>query len=185
MGRRLKEHPFGPITSSLPVIEQKFVEYLLWNPAISNAQAMRMAGYKGTDSALRKRAWRSIHKKEVLEALREGGALQLGGMVPVAVDALNQLIKDPNSRHHYKAVEGVLNRAGMPEVKETKTTIVHTLDRNDLITKIVALSERLGIGFYSEKLLPQPMRKLAVWSNNDQKMNNLEYLDAKDLEKNL
>jgi hypothetical protein len=47
MGRRLKEHPFGPITSSLPVIEQKFVEYLLSNPAISNAQAMRMAGYKG------------------------------------------------------------------------------------------------------------------------------------------
>jgi len=157
MGRGQKEHPFGPITSSLPVIEQKFVEYLLSNPAISNAQAMRMAGYKGTESALRKRAYRAIHKKEVLEAIREGGALQLGGMVPVAVDALNQLIKDPNSRHHYKAVEGVLNRAGMPEVKETKTTVVHTLDRNDLITKIVALSQRLGIGFNSEKLLPQPV----------------------------
>ena len=28
MGRGQKEHPFGPITSSLPVLEQKFVEYL-------------------------------------------------------------------------------------------------------------------------------------------------------------
>jgi hypothetical protein len=158
MGRRPKEHPFGPFTSALPPLEQKFVEYLLSNPAISNVQAMRMAGYKGTDSALRKRAYRAIHKKEVLDALREGGALQLGGMVPVAVDALNQLIKDPDSRHHYKAVEGVLNRAGMAEVKETKTTVVHTLDRNDLIIKIAALSKRLGIGFNSEKLLPQPVR---------------------------
>jgi hypothetical protein len=158
MGRRPKEHPFGPFTSALPPLEQNFVEYLLSNPAISNVQAMRMAGYKGTEPALRKRAYRAIHKREVLDALREGGALQLGGMVPVAVDALNQLIKDPNSRHHYKAVEGVLNRAGMPEVKETKTTVVHTLDRNGLIIKIVALSERLGIGFNSEKLLPQPVR---------------------------
>ena len=157
MGRRPKEHPFGPFTSALPPLEQKFVEYLLSNPAISNVQAMRMAGYKGTDSALRKRAYRAIHKKEVLDALREGGALQLGGMVPVAVDALNQLIKDPDSRHHYKAVEGVLNRAGMAEVKETKTTVVHTLDRNDLIIKIAALSKRLGIGFNSEKLLPLPI----------------------------
>jgi hypothetical protein len=80
-----------------------------------------------------------------LEAFREAAVAQVSGMVPRAVKALDDIMNDPKSRHHYKAVDGVLSRAGLPEIKERKTTVVHKVDRKELVASIATMVERLGI----------------------------------------
>jgi hypothetical protein len=93
----------------------------------------------------------------VLEALKEGAAAHLTGMVPKAMKALDHVISDPHSRHHFKAIDGILNRAGLPEIKEHKTTVVHKVDRKELVASIARMVERLGIALDPSKLLPQPV----------------------------
>jgi len=110
-----------------------------------SAEALRQAGHKGNDNTVRKMAWRLAHDPIVLEALKEGAANRPNAMVPRAVEALEHIVADPNSRHHYKGIDGILNRTGLQEVKESKTTVVHKIDRADLITKIARMIERLGI----------------------------------------
>jgi hypothetical protein len=73
-------------------------------------------------------------------------------MVPRAVKALDDIMNDPKSRHHYKALDGILNRAGLPEVKQHQTTVVHRVDRKELVASIATMVERLGIAFHPSKL---------------------------------
>jgi hypothetical protein len=66
-------------------------------------------------------------------------------------------MNDPKSRHHYKAIDGVLSRAGLPQITEHKTTVVHKVDRKELVASIATMIERLGIALDPAKLLPQPV----------------------------
>ena len=93
----------------------------------------------------------------MLEAFREAAVAQVSGMVPRAVKAVDDIMNDPKSRHHYKAVDGVLSRAGLPEIKEHKTTVVHRVDRKELVASFTTMVERLGIALDPSKLLPQPV----------------------------
>ena len=45
----------------------------------------------------------------------------------------------------------------MPEIKEYKTTVVHKVDRKELVASIATMVERLGIALDPSKLLPQPV----------------------------
>ena len=140
-----KLHPFGPATSSLKPLAQKFVETMLTHANLGQARALKIAGHKGSDVAVNQAAYRLMKNAIVLEALKEGAAAHLTGMVPKATKALDHVISDPHSRHHFKAIDGILNRAGLPEIKEHKTTVVHKVDRKELVASIATMVERLGI----------------------------------------
>ena len=45
----------------------------------------------------------------------------------------------------------------MPEIKEHKTTVVHKVDREELVANILRMVERLGIALDPTKLLAQPV----------------------------
>ena len=62
------------------------------------------------------------------------------------------MIDDPRSRFHQKAVEGVLNRTGFHEIKETKQTVDHKVDTNELIAQIKSRLERLGLALPAASL---------------------------------
>jgi hypothetical protein len=64
-------------------------------------------------------------------------------------------VEDPEHPSHYNAIDGILNRTDLHEVSESKKTVVHTIDAQELIAKIRAMSERLGIVIDPAKLLPQ------------------------------
>ena len=49
------------------------------------------------------------------------------------------------------------DQAGLPEIKEHKTTVVHKVDRKELVASIATMIERLGIALDPRKLLPQPV----------------------------
>ena len=125
-------------------------------PFGSNA-AVRSPWRERSDMAVTKAAYRLMRDPTVLEAFREAAVAQVSGMVPRAVKALDDIMNDPKSRHHYKAIDGVLSRAGLPEIKEHKTTIVHKVDRQELVANILRLVERLGIALDPTKLLAQPV----------------------------
>src|SRR5215469_1467551 len=103
-----------------------------------------------------KAAYRLMRDPTVLEAFREAAVAHVSGMVPRAVKALDDIMNDPRSRQHYKAIDGVLSRAGLPEIKEHKTTVVHKVDRKELVASIATMVQRLGIALDPSKLLAQP-----------------------------
>jgi hypothetical protein len=150
-----KPHAFGPATSALKPLGQRFVEIMQTQAHIGQAKALRLAGHKGSDMAVTKAAYRLMRDPTVLEAFREAAVAQVSGMVPRAVKALDDIMNDPKSRHHYKAIDGVLSRAGLPQITEHKTTVVHKVDRKELVASIATMVEKLGIALDSTKLLPQ------------------------------
>src|SRR6516165_12831216 len=115
-----KPHPFGPATSALKPLAQRFVEIMQTHAHIGQARALRLAGHKGSDMAVTKAAYRLMRDPTVLEAFREAAVAQVSGMVPRAVKALDDIMNDPKSRHHFRAIDGVLSRARLPEIKEHK-----------------------------------------------------------------
>jgi hypothetical protein len=116
------------------------------HPTVGQAEALKMAAHKGSYDAVNKMAYRLMHNPMVLEALKEGAVARLGGMVPrVVVKALSCIIDNPSDRNHYKAIDGLLNRTGFHEIKEQKTIVTHKVDTHDLIAKIRAMMEKLGI----------------------------------------
>jgi len=156
--RRIKRpHPYGPATSALRPLAQRFVEVMQTHTNIGQAKALRLAGHRGSDQAVTKGAYRLMKDPTVLEALREGAVAQLSGMVPRAILAIDSIIKDPSNRNHYKAIDGVLSRAGLPEIKQNQTTVVHKVDRKELVASIAMMVERLGIALDPSKLLPRSM----------------------------
>ena len=49
------------------------------------------------------------------------------------------------------------DQAGLPEIKEHKTTVVHKVDRKELVASIATMIGRLRIPLDPSKLLPQPV----------------------------
>jgi hypothetical protein len=129
---------------------------MMRNPGVGQAQALRMAGHQGNVKAVEKMAYRLMRNPQVLAAMREGATASLGGMVPRVIKALDDIIKDPSDRNHFKAIDGILNRTGLYEIKERKTTVTHTVNRDELIAKIRSMSDRLGIAIDLDRLLAKP-----------------------------
>ena len=157
-----RPHPYGPVTSELTPLQQRFVEIMMRNPGVGQAEALRMAGHKGNVKAVEKMAYRLMRNPQVLAAMREGAAAALSGMVPRVIKALDDIIKDPSDRNHFKAIDGILNRAGLHEIKETKTTVTHSVNRDELIAKIRSMSERLGIVFDLDRLIAKPNEQVLL-----------------------
>jgi len=170
MPRTKRPHPYGPVTTQLKPLQQRFVEVLMAHPTVGQAEALKMAGHKGSYDAVNKMAYRLMHNPMVLEALKEGAVAQLGGMVPRVVQALSNIIDNPSDRNHYKAIDGLLNRTGFHEVKEQKTTVTHEVDTHDLIAKIRAMTEKLGIALID----PDKLRGLAPSLDESSKLRLLK-----------
>ena len=140
-----RAHPYGPAMTALRPMQQRFVEAWIENPGFRPTQLLRLAGHRGTDWACARSSYNWARDPKVLEAVREASAVRLASIVPKALAALEVMIDDPKSRFHQKAVEGVLNRTGFHEIKETKQTVEHTVNTGELIAQIKSRLERLGL----------------------------------------
>jgi hypothetical protein len=63
------------------------------------------------------------------------------GLLPKVNRALEAIVDDREHPSHYKAIDGILNRTGLHEITESKKTVVHSIDAQELIVKIRAMSE--------------------------------------------
>jgi hypothetical protein len=128
--------------SVLTPMQRSFIETLFDHPELSRAQCIRQAGYRGNGEANRKMGARMMRNPLVLDGIRETAETTLRGKLPKTLHALDNIIGDPNHRGHQKTLLAVLDRTGMHAVSETHTTVTHTIDRGDLLTKLAALMDK-------------------------------------------
>jgi hypothetical protein len=91
------------------------------------------------------------------------------GLLSKVNRALEAIVDDREHPSHCKAIDGILNRTGLHEVTESKKTVVHSIDAQELIVKIRAMSERLGIVIDPTKLLPQK-KQLVIEAEYEEKL---------------
>jgi hypothetical protein len=106
---------YGPAWSSLSLRRKKFVECLFEIGGKRGAftLAARRAGF-GTETSSRNAmhviGWRLAHDHRIQAALYEMGTRRLHSLAPAALAAIELMVRDPQSRHHFKACEAVLGR---------------------------------------------------------------------------
>jgi phage terminase small subunit len=133
-------------------MQQRFVESLMTAPIQGQKNALRTAGYKGTDASCGSQALRWMKQPAIQDAIQEASRVYLRNMLPKAVNALDGVLGDPRHRDHHKAIIALLDRTGFHAMHESRQTVEHTVNDQVLIAKVRAMAEQLGID--ATKLLP-------------------------------
>lgn len=139
----LEEARLGPAMRALPNDRWRaFVEYLLATGTDSWTEAARAVGYKD-GPGLPVTAYRMAHDERVQAALAEGGQRYVGGLLPIALRALKEMIEDPDHRQRFQAVDRVMGQAGL----HSKTEVRHTHEQSpeEMIARIRQLADFLGV----------------------------------------
>ena len=151
--KRDSSAPYGPAMLAITPMQRKFVIALYDQPGIPHTRALRLSGWKGSDTACKSRAWVWSHHPKVLAAIEEYGRTEYNSKLPLAVGGVDSILRNPNHRDHVKVLHGLLDRVGINPVNETVVT--HRIERSDLLTKIAMLLER-----HAEFKLPEPAKGL-------------------------
>lgn len=150
--RRLKG--YGPAMAALSPMQRRYVELRYENALMTEFRCVELAGYKGKYDAIKKMAYRLKNNPLVQAAMKEAGETIYRDKLPITINAIDNIIRDPKHRDHAKVLHGLLDRVGMHAVTETKTTVTHQIDRADLLVKLAALMEKHNL-----LTLPQPVVK--------------------------
>jgi phage terminase small subunit len=133
---------------------QAFVLAVLEHPEdINYTRAAKMAGFAcNTDNSATSTAYRLAHDERVQEAIQEEARKRIGASAVMAASELvNIAANGSNEKVRLRAVEMILNRAGLHARTEHKVTVETQEDTASTIKKIKALAEVLGVD--AEKLL--------------------------------
>jgi hypothetical protein len=146
----------GPAMRALPNDQWRaFCHALVTGPGGHGkyAAAARTAGFgKGSKpSTLGKQAWQIAHDDRMIAAIAEEARKHLRGAHPEAVNALHNMIRDPEHRDHGRAVLSLLDRVD-PIVSKQNIEVVHrVLDPDqEALEELHALRQ---LGTSREKLL--------------------------------
>lgn len=154
-----EEGDLGPAMRALPERMRAFVVALMETGSGpgSYGRCARMAGYTGTDSTISASASRLVHDDRIQAAIIEESKRRLTGGLIVAVSSLVAMV-DPDSdillsaKDRLRAIELLLNRAGLPSQSEQKVTVTHqTASDAEMRKRIGTLARELGMD--PEKLL--------------------------------
>jgi hypothetical protein len=136
------------------------------------AAAARAAGFgKGSKpSTLGKQAWQLAHDDRMIAAIAEMSRKYLRGAHPEAVNALHDMIRDPQHRDHGRAVLAVLDRVD-PVISKQSIDVTHRVVDPDqeALEELRALRE---LGTSREKLIE-------LFGGNG--LSRLERLEAADM----
>jgi hypothetical protein len=117
------------------------------------ARAARAAGFgKGSKpSTLGKQAWQIAHDERMIAAITEESRKYLRGAHPEAVNALHNMIRDPEHRDHGRAVLALLDRVD-PIVSKQNIEVTHRIldPDQEALEELQALRQ---LGTSREKLL--------------------------------
>jgi hypothetical protein len=163
LAKRSRGHPakadwgqLGPAMRALPNDQWRAFAYELVTGLGGHgkyAAAARAAGF-GKDSkpsTLGKMAWQLAHDERMIAAIAEMSRKILRGAHPEAVNALNNIIRDPGHRDHGRAVLAVLDRTD-PVVGRQQIEVTHKIldPDQEALEELQALRQ---IGATREKLI--------------------------------
>jgi hypothetical protein len=107
-------------------------------------EALRQAGYDGTDKGTNARAHQIFHDRRVLDAIQELVREEMKLGAPIAKKTLIDIMKSPGHKDQFNAAKAVLDRAGIVEQVEIKKTVEHTMSP-EMIHKVAVMAKSLGI----------------------------------------
>ena len=139
------ERGLGPKMRALSPLARNFVICLSQRATRNNAEAYRAAGGRGNN--IKQMAYSLAHDERVQAALVEENRRRVKNMFPAAVEELAALLDNPQlgATEKLKVITTVLDRAGMHAISESKTTIEHIGQDNDLLKASASLAAVLGI----------------------------------------
>lgn len=142
---------FGPAMKALLPMQQAFVLAYCTSSEGNATKAAKEAGYSNNTNAISVQAYRLTHRPDVLAAIREMTVARVSAGLPVYVEALEKVAKNVQHKDQVKAIGMLLNRGGMPDVREINHNVVVTVTRAEKEAEIRQMAEELGMD--PEKLL--------------------------------
>jgi phage terminase small subunit len=146
------EPKWGPKMAALPNDRwRRFVCEWLDRSQGGATGAARRAGFEGKPDTLYVTAYRLSHDSRIQEAIQEEARKRLNSMIPLSLDALQEIVSDKEHKDRLGAVKSVLDRAGLHETKQIEHK--HEFIANDpvMLERVRQLADRLGLP--AEKLI--------------------------------
>ena len=127
--------------------QRMFVIAMLETGAEDYTRCATMAGYGGTHpGSVSVTGSRLAHNELVQAAIHEEAEKRLGAAKILAVSKLIEVLRSStDGKVQLKAAGMILNRSGLHEKTEHKSTVEHTIDEESLVMQIEKLSAYLGI----------------------------------------
>ena len=152
---------FGPAMKACTERQRQFVWALL-DGCRSNKEAASRAGYQGDANTLAVTGHRLAHDPNVQAAIQEEAKRRLNSTAILAVNKLALLVESNDQKVQLKAIEMVLNRAGLHATSEHKVQVEHFDGDAAGIRQIYDDAKKLGLdpvlllGKMGIKMLPPP-----------------------------
>ena len=146
-----KPDDYGPAMTALNPMQRAFVIAYCSSPDGDATKAATEAGYSTNTKAINVQASRLLHRADVLAAIRETTLARISSEAPVYVHALAKVAGNVQHKDQVKAIGMLLNRGGMPDVREINHNVNVTISRAEKEAEIRQMAEELGMD--PEKLL--------------------------------
>jgi hypothetical protein len=108
------------------------------------SEALRQAGYKGTENGTNSRGHQIFHDRRMLDALQELVREEMKLGAPIAKRTMIEIMRTPGHKDQFNAAKAVLDRAGIVEQVEIKKTVEHTMSP-EMVHKLAVMAKSLGI----------------------------------------
>lgn len=131
-------------------------------------EALKAAGWEGTEGSLRVSAHRIFHDHRMQAAVIEESKKAFVGLVPLARDKMEEILQTPGHPKQFDASRTILDRAGIVERREEHVTHEITMSPENQ-QRVALLAKRLGI----------PVQKLV--GNRQAPVIEAEYAEVKPL----
>jgi phage terminase small subunit len=127
--------------------QRAFVDYLVSTGTDNECEAARAAGYNPDapegSSAIRVSAHRLAHDQRIIDAIGEETSRRVSFMLPMAYRAMLELVKSPNHKDHFKAVEKFWIQGGLDHKGTVKHE--HAVSAEQMIAEMRRWADEMGI----------------------------------------
>lgn len=139
------EREFGPAMRKLTEREQRYVVAWYLNGG-NQRRAYIAAGYAATNqNTIDANASLIAHRPKIQAAIKEYAHTRLGSMVPLALSAMEEILRDPGHKDRAKVIQMVTDRTGLHATTEHKVTVEHTDDRVEKLKRLAELAKAQGV----------------------------------------
>lgn len=136
---------YGPAMKALIPQHRAFVLAYCTNGADAT-QAAREAGYvDNKNGSIRVTAHRTLHRKDVLAAIREMVIGMTQADLPIYRANILKIAQNDQHKDVLKANLALADRGGMPAVTERNVNITVTMTTDEKVAKLRALAEQAGL----------------------------------------
>lgn len=119
------------------------------NPSGGNANkgyidAIKQAGYEGTDNSLYVTASRMFHDDRMMAAIQEQARGMMVNLLPLAVEAITSIVGDPQHKDRLAAAKTIADRTGLHAVTESRT-VAEVEITPEKLQRAQMLAKRMGV----------------------------------------